>query len=76
MSKRIYVGNLPFDTTERDVERLFSDYRPIKVERLKAEGQHQTAIISVSRGAEEIIQTFDGKSVGNTAITVSPFGRG
>jgi RNA recognition motif-containing protein len=30
MSKKIYVGNLPFSATQEDIQRLFSQYGPVE----------------------------------------------
>jgi RNA recognition motif-containing protein len=77
MEKKLYVGNLSYDTTEEDLRSLFAQAGTVgSVELIKDRDTGRSkgfAFIEMSSQseAENAISMFNGKSVGNREIKVS-----
>ena len=76
MSKRIYVGNLPFSASEDDVRDLFADYGD--VESLAMINDRNTGrfrgfafVEMADAGAEAAIEALDGKDYGGRDLRVN-----
>ncbi len=69
MPKRIYVGNLPVKIDRDQIESAFSGRGPIKV--VKHAQQKGKALLEVSGDPQKFVDHFDGKSVGNTVVSVT-----
>jgi RNA recognition motif-containing protein len=77
LNKKIYVGNLPFTTTEAELRTLFEQYGP--VDRVSVITDRETgrprgfAFVEMSEGAhaQSATKGLDGKSVGGRALRVN-----
>ena len=77
MSKKIYVGNLPFTTTEAELRSLFEPYGP--VDSVSVITDRETgrprgfAFVEMSEGAhaQSATKGLDGRSVGGRALRVN-----
>lgn len=75
MSKKIYVGNLPFSATEEEVRELFSAYG--EVESVKLEIDRDTGrprgfgFVQMSSGADEAIQALHYTEYGGRTLHVN-----
>ena len=78
MSKRLYVGNLPFSVTEEDIRNLFEqDGR--KVDNVSVISDRETgrprgfAFVEMTsqNDAETAVQKFNGFQMGGRTLTVS-----
>ena len=67
MSKRIYVGNLPFSASDAEVRELFSKYGT--VERVTLDKGF--GFVEMSSGAEKAIQALDKFSMGGKSLNVN-----
>ena len=54
MSKKIYVGNLPPSTTERDVAKLLAQFGT--VESVSLDRRRGSAMVEMSSGADKALQ--------------------
>ena len=77
MAKKIYVGNLSFQTTETDLNNMFSEVGPVEsvqiitdrdTGRSKGFGFVQ---MQDDESAEKAIERFNGKEVNGRALTVN-----
>jgi RNA recognition motif-containing protein len=77
MAKRIYVGNLGFDTSSADLERLFSSYGTVRsadviierdTNRSKGFGFVE---MSSDQEADTAIASLNGKEFGGRPLTVN-----
>jgi cold-inducible RNA-binding protein len=77
MSKKIYVGNLSFQTTESDITEAFSGFGPVEsvsiitdrdTGRSKGFGFVQ---MSDAGDADKAISALNGKELGGRALTVN-----
>jgi RNA recognition motif-containing protein len=77
MAKRIYVGNLGYDTSSMDLERLFSQFGTVRsadiimergTDRSKGFGFVE---MSSDQEAEAAIQSLNGKEFGGRQLTVN-----
>lgn len=77
MSKKIYVGNLPFQITEADLSNMFAEIGPVEsvqiitdrdTGRSKGFGFVQMAD---DAAAEKAIAQFNGHEVGGRSLTVN-----
>ena len=77
MSTKLYVGNLPYQTTEADLQALFEasgQVASINVVRDRATGQARGFAfveMSDSEGAEKAIKTLDRHEFGGRNLTVN-----
>ena len=77
MSTKLYVGNLPYETTEADLQALFEqsgEVRGINVVRDRATGQARGfAFVEMSdaEGAQRAISELDKHQYGGRALTVN-----
>jgi len=77
VTKRLYVGNLPYSTTEADIRQLFSESGEItgvtlitdrETGRSKGFGFVE---MSTEAEAEDAIRRFNGYSMNNRSLTVN-----
>jgi cold-inducible RNA-binding protein len=77
MNKKLYVGNMPYETTQEQIRDLFgqagevTDVRLItdrETGRLKGFGFVEMATVE---GSKEAIKRFNGYSMGERALTVN-----
>lgn len=75
MSKRIYVGNLPFSATEDEVRDLFSEYGSVESVNLITDREtgrpRGFGFVEMSDGMEEAIQALDRSDMGGRSLTVN-----
>jgi RNA recognition motif-containing protein len=77
MGRKLYVGNLPFETTEDDLEQLFAQAGPVesvRVMRDAATGRARGfAFVEMSNDsdAQTAITTLHEKPFGGRALTVN-----
>ena len=77
MSTKLYVGNLPFETTESDLQALFEGAGPvatINIVRDRATGQARGfAFVEMSdvEGARRAISELDKHQYGGRSLTVN-----
>jgi RNA recognition motif-containing protein len=77
MSTKLYVGNLPFQTTESDLQALFESagqVSTINIVRDRATGQNRGfAFVEMSdaEGAQNAINSLDRQSFGGRNLTVN-----
>jgi len=77
MSTKLYVGNLPFETTEADLQALFEqsgDVRTINVVRDRATGQARGfAFVEMgdAEAAQRAITELDKHQYGGRSLTVN-----
>src|SRR5688572_27398750 len=77
MSRKLYVGNLPFQTTENDLEQLFAsagDVATVTVMRDRATGRARGfAFVEMAsdEGASQAIETLNNSSYGGRNLTVN-----
>ena len=77
MNRKLYVGNLPFQTTESDLEQLFAasgDVASVTVMRDRATGRARGfAFVEMAseEGASSAIDTLNNASYGGRNLTVN-----
>jgi len=77
MGNRLYVGNLPFSTTENDLEDLFKQAGTVASVDLMQDRQtgksRGFAFVQMATDAEaaKAIEMFHGKDLGGRAMTVN-----
>ena len=77
MSTKLYVGNLPFETTESDLQALFEqsgEVRGINLVRDRATGQARGFAfveMSDSESAQKAINELDKHQYGGRSLTVN-----
>jgi RNA recognition motif-containing protein len=77
MSTKLYVGNLPYETTEADLQALFEgagEVSTINIVRDRATGQARGfAFVEMSNaeGAQRAISELDKHQYGGRALTVN-----
>ena len=75
MSLNIYVGNLPFSTTEDEVRSLFSAYG--EVEKVNLITDRETGrlrgfgFVEMANGGQEAIEALDQSVLGGRTLTVN-----
>lgn len=76
MSKTLYVGNLPWTTTQKDLLEFFSDEAQVLDARIITDRETGRSrgfgFIEVEDGeAEKLIETMNGKSMGGRELIVN-----
>lgn len=75
MSKRIYVGNLPFSSTEQSLEDLFGQYGPVEEVTIITDRETGRSrgfgFVQMADGAEEAISVLDGSDYEGRNLTVN-----
>ncbi len=77
MSKKLYVGNLPFTTTEEDLRRLFEQHggvSSVKVVTDRETGRPRGfAFVEMNDvdGASAAMRVLDGRELGGRALRVN-----
>ena len=75
MSTNIYVGNLPFDTTEEAVRSLFSTYGTVESVKLITDREtgrlRGFGFVEMAEGADEAINALNQSTFGGRALTVN-----
>lgn len=75
MSKRIYVGNLPFSATDDEVRDLFSPYGEVASVHLVQDREtgrpRGFGFVEMSDGGDEAIGALDGSTMGGRSLKVN-----
>ncbi len=75
MSKRIYVGNLPFSATEDEIRTMFSEYGEVESVNLISDREtgrpRGFGFVEMSSGADEAIQATNGSDMGGRSLNVN-----
>jgi RNA recognition motif-containing protein len=75
MSTNIYVGNLPFDSTEEAVRDLFSAYGTVESVKLITDREtgrlRGFGFVEMAEGADEAINALNQSTFGGRALTVN-----
>lgn len=75
MSKRIYVGNLPFTATEDEVRELFAQFGPVQAVNLITDrdtGQPRGfGFVEMDEGADAAISALDQTDFGGRKLRVN-----
>ena len=77
MNTKLYVGNLSFDTTENDLQDLFSPFGPVSEVNLisdRATGRSRGfgfVTMATPEGAQAAIAGLAGKNIGGRNLTVN-----
>lgn len=75
MSKRIYVGNLPFSATDDEVRELFSSYGTVESVHLVTDREtgrpRGFGFVEMSGGADEAIAALHGSAMGGRNLNVN-----
>jgi len=77
MSTKLYVGNLPFDTTENDLQDMFAAVAPVAevnliVDRMTNRSRGFGFVtMATPEGAQAAIAALAGKNIGGRNLTVN-----
>lgn len=75
MSKKLYVGNLPFSTTADDLREAFEEFGEVISAELVSDREtgrsRGFAFVEMSEGAERAIETLNGADFQGRALTVN-----
>ncbi len=75
MSKKIYVGNLPFSATEDEVRELFSGYGNVTSVNLITDREtgrpRGFGFVEMESGGDEAIEAVNGSDMGGRRLSVS-----
>jgi RNA recognition motif-containing protein len=75
MGKRLYVGNLTFDTTDSDLQDLFGQYGQVTSAQVVSDRETGRSrgfgFVEMSSGAEEAIAALNGNDFKGRALTVN-----
>jgi RNA recognition motif-containing protein len=75
MKKKLYVGNLSFQTTETELKELFSRSGPVETVRIITDrdtGRSKGfAFIEMEEGADDAIAQLNGKEFNGRVLTVN-----
>ncbi len=69
MAKSLYVGNLPYSTTENDLRNLFAEFSPVDVRVIPDKGFGFVDVPDDQAAAA--IAAVNGRDVGGRTVTVS-----
>ena len=75
MSKRIYVGNLPFSATEEEIQTIFSEHGTVVSVHLVTDRDtgrpRGFGFVEMSDGADEAILALHQKDMGGRSLNVN-----
>ena len=75
MSKKIYVGNLPFDSTEDDIRNLFAEYGSVTSVALITDRQTGAprgfGFVEMEDGADEAIKALNNHDMNGRSLKVN-----
>ncbi|MEM9292757.1 MAG: RNA-binding protein [Acidobacteriota bacterium] len=75
MSKKLYVGNLPYTASDEEVRELFSEYGDVTSVSLITDREtgrpRGFGFVEMSEGADEAIEALHGKTFGGRNLTVN-----
>ncbi len=75
MSKRIYVGNLPFSATDDEVRVMFEEYGSVDEVHLVTDREtgrpRGFGFVEMSNGADEAIQAIHQREMGGRSLNVN-----
>ena len=76
MTKKIYVGNLPFQVTEADLRETFAQFGPVESIRLITDRETGRSrgfgfVVMAGTGADTAMQELNGTFVEGRALTVN-----
>lgn len=75
MSKRIYVGNLPFSATDQEIRDLFGEYGTVSEVHLVTDREtgrpRGFGFVEMSDGADEAIQALHEKDMDGRSLNVN-----
>ena len=76
MGKRIYVGNLPFSTTDEDLEQLFANHGAVESARVITDRETGRSrgfgFVEMDAGAaDQAIEALNGKDMDGRALNVN-----
>jgi RNA recognition motif-containing protein len=75
MSKKIYVGNLPFSSTEDEIRELFSQYGTVTSVSLITDRDTGSprgfGFVEMEEGADEAISSLDNHELGGRNLKVN-----
>ncbi len=75
MSKNIYVGNLPFDTTSDDLRDWFGEHGAVTRAQVATDRDTGRSrgfgFVEMSQGGEEAVAALDGAQVGGRTLKVN-----
>ena len=75
MSKRIYVGNLPFSASDEEIRALFGEYGTVDAVNLITDREtgrpRGFGFVEMATGADEAIQALHQTEMGGRALNVN-----
>ncbi len=75
MSKKIYVGNLPFSATDDEVRSLFSEYGTVESVNLITDREtgrpRGFGFVEMADGADEAISALNASDMGGRSLNVN-----
>lgn len=77
MAKRLYVGNLGYDVSSADLERMFTQFGPVRSAEVimdRATGRSKGfgfVEMDTDEGAKDAISALNGKDSGGRPLTVN-----
>ena len=75
MSKKLYVGNLSFETTETEIKDLFAQAGVVDTVRIISDRETGRSkgfgFVEMREGADKAIAQFSGKEFNGRALTVN-----
>src|SRR5260221_1268328 len=77
MAKRLFIGNLPYDTTSNQLEELFAQVGPVEsvnviTDKFTGQGKGFAFVeMNTEEDAQKAIQTFNGQQFNGRAIVVN-----
>lgn len=75
MSKKIYVGNLPFSATQDEIQDKFAEFGTVESVQIVSDREtgrpRGFAFVEMSNGADAAIQALDGRDMGGRNIQVN-----
>ena len=77
MNTKLYVGNLPFDTTENDLQDMFAGFGPVTDVNLitdRASGRSRGfafVTMATPEGAQNAIKELAGKNIKGRNLTIN-----